>query len=377
MKLLSQEQKKTQITTYNTSYISNDNKTMFKKNQVNQKSSLNTLLVEDNLGDAFLIKRLLEFESVFGFHVTHSTRLSLAIEQLNQENFDVILLDLGLPDSQGFETISQMIEVSPNIPIIVLTGKNDEDFSVEVVQKGAQDYLVKNELSAEVLIRSIRYSLERIHLVQKLHQREQELSNFNQKLADEVLVITYELQQQNEKLQDLLTISNTDSLTGIPNRYCWETVLERDWKRAIRESQPISLIMIDIDFFKLFNDTYGHPQGDICLKKVAQVIQKTLKRPTDLVARYGGEEFVVVLPNTDRSGAMYVAESIRTEVNALKIIHEASKVDKYITISLGLATIIPTINSHPDELISQADKALYLTKEEGRNCVRFLTSDIA
>jgi diguanylate cyclase (GGDEF)-like protein len=129
--------------------------------------------------------------------------------------------------------------------------------------------------------------------------------------------------------------------------------------------------MIDIDFFKLFNDTYGHLQGDICLKKVGQEIKKNLKRSTDLVARYGGEEFVVLLPNTDKSGAMFVAESIRIEVNGLKITHGASIVDKYITISLGVTTTIPTISSHSNEFISKADKALYFAKKEGRNCVRF------
>lgn len=344
---------------------------MFRNNYLKQKYSLNTLLIEDNLGDAYIIKQLLKFASSLNFHVTHCSRLSLGIEQLNEKQFDVILLDLGLPDSQGFETISQMIEITHNIPIIVLTTENDEDFSLEVVQKGAQDYLVKNEISTEILTRAIRYSLERIHLVQKLQQREQELSNFNQKLANEVLTRTYELKKQNKELQHLLKISNTDSLTGIPNRYCWETVLKRDWKKSTRTSQSISLIMIDIDFFKLFNDTYGHLQGDICLKKVGQEIKKNLKRSTDLVARYGGEEFVVLLPNTDKSGAMLVAESIRIEVNGLKIIHGASIVDKYITISLGVTTTIPTISSHSNEFISKADQALYSAKKEGRNCVRF------
>ena len=160
-------------------------------------------------------------------------------------------------------------------------------------------------------------------------------------------------------------------MTGISNRYCWEIVLQRNWEKSIREFQSISLIMIDIDFFKLFNDTYGHLQGDTCLKKVAQKIKKYLKRSTDLVARYGGEEFVVILPNTENSGAMFFAESIRTEVNNLKINHKTSKVNKYITISLGVATTIPTINSHSDELISQADKALYCAKKEGRNCTRY------
>ena len=344
---------------------------MFRNNYLKQKYSLNTLLIEDNLGDAYIIKQLLKFASSLNFHVTHCSRLSLGIEQLNEKQFDVILLDLGLPDSQGFETISQMIEITHNIPIIVLTTENNEDFSLEVVQKGAQDYLVKTEISTEILTRAIRYSLERIHLVQKLQQREQELSNFNQKLANEVLTRTYELKKQNKELQHLLKISNTDSLTGIPNRYCWETVLKRDWKKSTRTSQSISLIMIDIDFFKLFNDTYGHLQGDICLKKVGQEIKKNLRRSTDLVARYGGEEFVVLLPNTDKSGAMFVAESIRIEVNGLKIIHGASIVDKYITISLGVTTTIPTISSHSNEFISKADQALYSAKKEGRNCVRF------
>ena len=344
---------------------------MFRNNCLKQKHSLNTLLIEDNPGDSYIIKQLLKFESSLKFNITSCNTLSSGIEQLNKKKIDVILLDLGLPDGQGFETISQMIEITPHIPIIVLTGKNDQDFSLEVLQKGAQDYLVKNEISAEVLIRSIRYALERINLVQKLKQREQELSNFNQKLADEVLIRTYELKKQNEKLQHLLKISNTDSLTGISNRYCWEIVLQRNWEKSIREFQSISLIMIDIDFFKLFNDTYGHLQGDICLKKVAQKIKKYLKRSTDLVARYGGEEFVVILPNTENSGAMFFAESIRTEVNNLKINHKTSKVNKYITISLGVATTIPTINSHSDELISQADKALYCAKKEGRNCTRY------
>ena len=343
---------------------------MFRNNCLKQKHSLNTLLIEDNPGDSYIIKQLLKFESSLKFNITSCNTLSSGIEQLNKKFFDVILLDLGLPDGQGFETISQMIEITPHIPIIVLTGKNDKDFSLEVLQKGAQDYLVKNEISAEVLIRSIRYALERIHLVQKLKQREQELSNFNQKLANEVLIRTYELKKQNEKLQHLLKISNTDSLTGISNRYCWEIVLQRNWEKSIREFQSISLIMIDIDFFKLFNDTYGHLQGDTCLKKVAQKIKKNLKRSTDLVARYGGEEFVVILPNTENSGAIFFAESIRTEVNNLKINHKTSKVNKYITISLGVATTIPTINSHSDELISQADKALYCAKKEGRNCTR-------
>lgn len=177
-------------------------------------------------------------------------------------------------------------------------------------------------------------------------------------------------QQLKEMNQTLLRLSSLDGLTGIANRRRFEEFLDLEWKRAVREATPLSLIMVDIDFFKTYNDTYGHQAGDKCLKQVANVFSSTLHRPGDLVARYGGEEFVVVLPRTDAKGAVSVAEAMRSKVAALGIIHSHSKVSPYITISLGVATTIPSRDVSPLDLIATADEALYQAKQEGRNRVK-------
>jgi len=169
-----------------------------------------------------------------------------------------------------------------------------------------------------------------------------------------------------EKLQRLTSL---DGLTGIANRRYFDEHFEREWKRAIRCRKPLSLIMCDIDFFKFYNDTYGHMNGDECLKKVANALNETIKRPGDLVSRYGGEEFAVVLPETDEKGALAVAEILRIDVESLKIEHINSSSSKYVTISLGVATAIPNMDSSLIELIIAADKALYQAKKEGRNRV--------
>jgi len=176
---------------------------------------------------------------------------------------------------------------------------------------------------------------------------------------------TKELEEANKKLEEL---SLTDPLTGVANRRHFEKVLDLEWRRCMRSKQPLSLVMIDIDYFKLYNDTYGHVKGDICLKKVAEVLKENLKRAGDFVARYGGEEFVVILPNTDIRGACFLAETFRTKVEEMKIPHEKSKVSKYLTISLGVASIVPDENSSYEELLKSADEALYRAKQKSRNC---------
>lgn len=164
-------------------------------------------------------------------------------------------------------------------------------------------------------------------------------------------------------------LSNTDGLTGVANRRYLDQYLEREWRRAARSAAQISLIMCDIDYFKAFNDAYGHQSGDCCLKKVASALKDTLQRAGDLIARYGGEEFAIVLPDTDARGAAVLAESLRAGVEALGIEHAKSQVSQHVTISLGVATLIPAPGSSYDELISAADKALYRAKQEGRNRV--------
>lgn len=167
--------------------------------------------------------------------------------------------------------------------------------------------------------------------------------------------------------QSLKEASLLDGLTKISNRRYFDETMEKEWKCCSRSSKPITLIMLDIDRFKRYNDTYGHQRGDECLIKVAQTIKDTVKRPSDVVCRYGGEEFAVILPETTEEGGAYVAERIRTAIEELEIPHVASKVSPFVTCSLGVATVIPSTLSNPDEIIRMADKALYDSKNHGRN----------
>ncbi len=184
----------------------------------------------------------------------------------------------------------------------------------------------------------------------------------------ETVKAEHELKKVNEKLKML---SVKDGLTQIPNRRKFDEYLKSEWKNHINDRDPISLILSDIDFFKLYNDNYGHQAGDDCLIKVAQAIQACATRTGDLAARYGGEEFAVILPCTNSDGAMVVAEEIRTHVKNLEILHEKSSVNNHVTLSLGIATMTPDKNQALEDLIALADEALYEAKENGRNrCIR-------
>lgn len=167
-------------------------------------------------------------------------------------------------------------------------------------------------------------------------------------------------------------LSFLDPLTGIANRRNFDAFIKLEWRQAVRNASLFSLVMLDIDFFKGYNDTYGHQAGDKCLQQVANLLNSSLKRPRDLVARYGGEEFVVVLPGTNTEGAVLLAKSLRAKMEALKIAHSSSNVSKYISISLGVATTTPALNSKPEDLIYAADQALYQAKYSGRNKIEVL-----
>ena len=192
---------------------------------------------------------------------------------------------------------------------------------------------------------------------------------FSALIVTSASILTYKqtvLQADNQKLQRLIS---QDSLTGINNRRRFDEYLALEWLRMTREQQPLSLILCDIDYFKLYNDTYGHQVGDSCLKQVARTISRALKRPADLVARYGGEEFAVIMPNTSNLGAIQIAEKLRFEVHQLMIPHTASAVSEYVTLSLGVASTIPNQKLSAEKLIAAADEALYEAKKQGRNQV--------
>jgi len=287
-----------------------------------------------------------------------------AFKQLGMDNkasvstdIDLILMDILMPDMDGVEAcrLIKSFEYLRDVPVIVVTVKDEINYLQRAFASGAIDYITKPLNKMELLAR-VRSALRLKHEIDRRKAREQELVNILHQLEDTVSM--------------LKRLSSMDDVTGITNRRGFEDYLEQEWRRALRYEIPLSLILVDIDFFKPYNDNYGHQKGDECLRQVANTLTRVLHRPADLVARYGGEEFVVVLPNTDLQGANFVAERLRVEVEALGITHLHSQVSKHITISLGVATAMPGRGSSPAELIASADQALYQAKQGGRNRVK-------
>ncbi|MEJ2591307.1 MAG: sensor domain-containing diguanylate cyclase [Candidatus Thiodiazotropha sp.] len=184
---------------------------------------------------------------------------------------------------------------------------------------------------------------------------------------------------ERKKMEDVLlrlnkqleSLSFHDALTGLANRRMYDKTMEVEWARAQRKQEPVSLIVIDIDHFKQYNDLYGHTKGDECIAAVASALDGVASRPTDLLARYGGEEFVLMLPNTDREAALMLAERCRSTVEGKRIPHAASKVSDVVTISIGLSTVVPSETSDPSSIFDAADKMLYQAKQKGRNSIEY------
>jgi diguanylate cyclase (GGDEF)-like protein/PAS domain S-box-containing protein len=185
----------------------------------------------------------------------------------------------------------------------------------------------------------------------------------------EFVGIVRDVTQRRQLEEKLKRLSVLDGLTGIGNRRLFDETLDKEWKRAIRDQLPLSLILLDIDFFKLYNDSYGHQGGDTCLKQVATALAQCSQRPADLVTRYGGEEFAVILPETNQEGASNLAEAIRSSIENLKIEHNKNTASSYVTVSSGVSVMTPNRGALCEQLISNADKALYQAKENGRNQV--------
>ena len=210
----------------------------------------------------------------------------------------------------------------------------------------------------------IQYAMVAFQDITQRKETEKILRNYNHTLEKEILSRTAKLQQANEQLSRL---ANLDGLTQVANRRRFDDYLKLEWQRHLRQQQPLSLILIDIDYFKLYNDSCGHQQGDDCLIRVARAISEVIQRPTDLFARYGGEEFALVLPETPSQGALIVAQSIKNMIAQIKIPHPQSRVNEYVTLSMGVGTVIPFPQLAPEDLIAQVDEALYRAKKEGRN----------
>lgn len=245
---------------------------------------------------------------------------------------DLILLDVVMEGMDGHE-VSRRLKLDPmtqDIPIIFITAQQQESDEVLGLELGAVDFISKPINTTIVRARV------RTHLTLKL---------------------------QSDLLRSMALM---DGLTGVANRRKFNEDILADWRLCFREQKPLSLILVDVDYFKRYNDQYGHQAGDGCLKSIAQALSETVRRPYDLVARYGGEEFACVLPNTVLSGAVEIAERMQEHVRALGIEHSASDVDRVVTISLGVATLTPTSDLKFEALIEAADKQLYEAKNAGR-----------
>ena len=310
------------------------------------------MLVDDQAIVAEALRRMLANEADIDYHYCNDP--SLAISEAISFKPTVILQDLVMPEIDGLMLLKfyrANAEVK-SVPIIVLSTKEDPKIKSEAFELGASDYLVKFPDRLEVIARI------------RAHSR----SFLAQQQRDEAYCALRELQKELEiKNGELERLSSLDGLTGIANRRIFDEFIRREWLRAARDNRSISLIMIDIDHFKKFNDGYGHQGGDDCLRKVARALAATVKRPSDLVARYGGEEFGVVMPDTDREGAAKIAEALRFGIDSMNLTHEFSTTADHVTISLGVATMPPSGITAPEELITKADEALYRAKNSGRN----------
>lgn len=258
-----------------------------------------------------------------------------ALRLVKEHKPDLVLLDIMMPGLSGYEVCKQL-KANPelsDIPIIFITAMDEMDDEAFGLSLGAIDYITK-PFSVPILKARVRNHLE--------------------------------LKMKTDLLAKLACL---DGLTGIPNRRHFDEMLKKEWSRGIRNGKPMSLIMIDVDYFKSYNDTYGHGQGDVCLQKVVSVFQTLLKRSSDVLARYGGEEFVVVLPETHAEQAHSIAEQLRLGVVEQDILHTSSDAAPHLSVSVGCATMLPSSDIEPECLLELADKYLYEAKKQGRNRV--------
>lgn len=281
---------------------------------------------------------------------------------------DLILLDSETSPVNGYQVCFSLkdSDLTNKIPIIFFSDSQDQTDRVKAIEMGGADYIAKPFYLEEVVAR-IERQLNIQRLQQLLQQQNLLLQQQNLLLQKEIerrIKVENALRQANQELHRLATI---DNLTQIPNRRQFDQYLEREWRRLTREKAPLSLILLDIDYFKRYNDSKGHQAGDLCLKKIAQAIAKSVQRPADLGARYGGEEFAVILPHTDLEGAIYVANRIKIAVQNLQLEHPSSDVSQIVTLSQGISSTIPVRETSPESLIHDADLALYHAKSQGRN----------
>ena len=327
-------------------------------NEVTSQKKETILVVDDRADNTELLSIMLTLQ---GYEVEQSNRGIKAIEIAKARPPDLILLDVGMPEMDGFEAC-QRLKADPDtidIPVIFISALDKVSDKIKAFEYGGNDYITKPFQVEEVVARvrnQLQISRLKTELKAKNTRLEQELSKRKS--------IEKKLLEVNQQLSKLATL---DGLTQLANRRKFDEFLSREWQRGQREQHCISLIFCDIDYFKLYNDSFGHQSGDLCLQKVAQAIVSAVKRPADLVARYGGEEFAVILPQTPATNALLVAEKIRQRVKQLDLCHPRSLVSDRVSLSLGVTCAVPNSRYTTDRLLVTADRALYQAKEQGRD----------
>lgn len=286
------------------------------------------LIVDDSPHDInTLVSALTEYRLFTATESMEALTIAVSVQP------DLILLGIRLPEMNGYEICQQLKQQvdTQDIPVIFITELDNDENETQGFSVGAVDYIIK----------PIHPNIVRVRVAAQL-----QLKTHRDRLA--------------------LT-AGTDMLTGIPNRRHFETVMQNEWNRALRYDKPLCLIMIDVDYFKLYNDHYGHAAGDDCLKAIADSLDNTLRRASDMVARLGGEEFVCLLPEVTQEQAISLAEQILCSIRELGIVHVDSTVADHVTVSLGLAYLNLSQHTTWQTLLKQADQALYRAKHEGRN----------
>lgn len=300
------------------------------------------LLIEDDPDDVYLLKQRLKAEKRKQYQIAHRTSLAESMEYLLHVTPDVILLDLGLNDSQGIETVQTLVKFSHEIPIIVLTTISDELLGEKAIQLGADDYIPKQELNTSILSRAIAYTIERSRLRSELTRK-----------------------------------ANEDGLTGLPNRSAFFDRLDVLIHQGARNNNSIAVALLDLDGFKAVNDTLGHKAGDDLLVQFSSRLRNELRK-SDLAARYGGDEFVLILTNySDHSELMSVLESkLERLTEPFEIRCDGVLYTESVGASIGVAEWEPSLSAN--KLVSRADSAMYQCKNNGKGgVVRYIDNSAA